>query len=42
LCERSGITRISRKTLKVYFLKPLTFNRFEGADINKSFDLSTI
>jgi len=42
LDERSRIAGISRNTLKEYFLKPLVFNCFESADINKSFDLSTI
>jgi hypothetical protein len=42
LDERSRIAGISRNTLKEYFLKPLMFNRFKSADVNKSFDLSTI
>jgi hypothetical protein len=33
---------ISSASLKESFLKPLVFNRFESADINKSPDLSTI
>jgi hypothetical protein len=42
LDESSIIAGFSKDALKEYFLKPLVFNCFEDAKINKSFDLSTI